>query len=322
MTRHLLIPACLLIGVLAFSACTPAPAPSNPVIPVLPVNSGGPPGFNWDKNPNSIILRLDRQLQGDTRVSAMNRLPLCTLYGNGHLVWTNEAPPDGEQVLEAQLDDTAIRVFLDLAIRQQHFFSVPDYAAGQLAPAGEYIVESMALNLKDAVRTVRSYGHWPNNEFQMLLDKCTHLTSQPALYAPTGAWLSVFLADQSDSGSGAPIQWQSNQPFKLSDVAASGKPIWISGSLLGTLWTIQRQTLGAVQWLENGKSYQIGLQVPDISRDSPAPPQVTPTPAPLIIAPTPTLIPTVTTSGITSLSAATAPPTPLGTLVDKAAQSR
>ena len=268
--------------------------------------ANNPPAIGWDKSPSAITFRLDRTLNGEANVSAANRLPLCTLYGNGHLVWVNIIPPNGEQVLETQLDDAAIRSFLDYLIRQQHFYSVVDYAASQLPPSGQYVVESAALNLKDAVRTVRSYGQWPNNEFQLMLNTCSHLTKQPVLYVPTGAWITVV--PTTGASSDTPVIWSDNVPVRLADLAANANPTWLSGDLLGTLWLQLRRTMGAIRWQENNKSYKIILQVPNVSRDSPDAPAVTPTPFGLITATPrkPTPLPATPTPARTSVPGSSA----------------
>lgn len=265
---------------------------SPPSVPVT-IDAASPPPIGWDTSPNAIIFRLDRTLNGEAVVNAHNRLPLCTLFGNGHLIWVNPTPPNGEQVLEAQLDTTTFRSFADFVIRQQHFYSIPDYASNELPPSGQYTTESISLNLNNTPHTVRNYNHWPGNEFQNMLDKCSHLTQQPVLYVPTGAWLEVYPINGPNAN--PPVLWTSAVPFHLADVAASGKPLWLSGDLLGTLWRIIHRTVGAVQWIENGKAYQIALDVPNISRDAPLAPQVTPTLWPTI-APTylPTRVPTET----------------------------
>ncbi len=272
------------------------------------VSTATPPSIGWDTSPNAIIFRLDRTLNGEPAVIAHNQLPLCTIFGNGHLVWVNPIPPNGEQVLEAQLDTPTIQSFADFAIRQQHFYSIPDYAANELPPNGQFTTESISLNLNNAPHTVRNYNHWPGNEFQNMLDKCSHLTQQPVLYVPTGAWLDVFPVSGPDVD--PPILWTSAIPFHLADVAASGKPLWLSGSLLGTLWQTIHRTLSAVQWIENGKAYQIALEVPAISRDAPLAPQVTPT-----------LWPTITSSSTPTVTATATPvptrpsPTPMTTYI-------
>lgn len=254
------------------------------------VSSGSPvaslPPIGWDTSPKAIIFRLDRTLNGETVVNAHNRLPLCTLFGSGHLVWVNPTPPNGEQTLEAQVNIPAFQAFLDFLIKQQHFYSIPDYAADELPPSGQYTIESISLNVNYTPRTVRSYTHWPGNEFQNMLDKCSHLSEQPVLYVPTGAWLEVYPV--SGPNADPPILWTGAMPFRLGDVAASAKPVWLSGDLLGRLWRIIHRSLGAVQWIENNdnsnSAYQLALDVPDISRDAPPAPAVTPTPWPALTA--------------------------------------
>jgi|GEM_PF-661254 len=284
------------IGLIMLSACGGGSNPAS--TPIAATNNA--PTIGWDKSPTAIIVRLDRQVQNEPQFNALNRLPNCTLYGNGHLVWVNNTS-SGDQVLEALIDDTTIRSYLDFMIRQMRFYSLPDYAANELQPAGQVIVESISLNLSNTPRTVRSYEHWPNGEFSTILDKCTHLTTQPVLYLPTGAWLTVQpIANSTDTL----LTWQPNQPFRLSDLAVSTSPLWISGQTLTALWNIQEQTSGQIQWSESNKTYKFILQVPGISRDAPTPPAITPTMPPLVVSAVPTRIPTVT-----SAPSATKPPT-------------
>ncbi|MHB8624743.1 MAG: hypothetical protein ACYDBJ_18795 [Aggregatilineales bacterium] len=310
--------ALVLASGLLLSACNN----TNGATPGVPaggtLDSASPPPIGWDTSPNAVIFRLDRTLNGEPVVNAHNRLPLCTLFGNGHLVWVNPTPPNGEQILEAQLDTPTIQSFADFAIRQQHFYSIPDYAANELPPSGQYTTESISLNLNNTAHTIRNYSHWPGNEFQNMLDKCGHLTQQPVLYVPTGAWLEVYPVSGPDPD--PPILWTSAVPFRLADVASSGKPLWLSGDLLGTLWRQIHRSLGAVQWIENNKAYQIALEVPNISRDAPLAPQVTPTlwptlsPSPVLTKPpTSTRIPTRTPTSIHPT-----PPTPFPLTTDEA----
>jgi len=262
--------ALVLASTLLVSACSDATSNGSPTASAPPIG--------WDTSPNSILFRLDRTLNGETTVNAHNRLPLCTLFGNGHLVWVNPTPPNGEQALEAQLDISTVESLLDFLIKQQQFFSIPDYAANELPPNGQYTMESISLNLNSTARTVRSYAHWPGDEFQTLLDKCGHLSEQPVLYVPTGAWLEVYSVGGPDAD--PQILWTGAAPFHLADVAAAGKPVWLTGDLLGTLWRVIHRSLGAVQWIENNKAYQVALEVPDISRDAPVAPTPGPTGAP------------------------------------------
>ncbi len=273
----------LLIAVL--TACG-----SNPATPVRPPATGTAPTptalpFSWDTKPGSILFRIDRQIVGETPVEAMNRLPLCTVYGDGYMTWIT-----GEQVLEARVNGEIIRSFLDFIIRDQHFYSVQDYAAKQLPPPGKHVIEMITLRISNETRTVRSYSNWSGGEFTAILERCTRISPEPVIYQPTGAWLSV----QPIAGSQMPrMAWSKSNPLHIGEIATSGKPMWISGNVLGFFWSTLRGARNGVQFVEDGKTYLIGLQVPGVSRESPPMPEVTPT--------MPVVIPTATrTPGPTS----------------------
>jgi hypothetical protein len=242
-----------------------------------------------------ILVRFDRAITGETAVDAMNRLPLCSLYGDGYLRWVNPAPPQGEEIFEARINETTVRSFLDYLIREQRYFSIPDYASRQLPPTGKFATDSVTLNINNETRTVRSYGVWPQNEFNTMLDKCTHLTSEPVAYLPTGAWLYV----QPIAGSSDPIiTWLPSTGFSLKDQASAAKPLWISGDVLTFIWNTLHRTMGTVQWVEDGQAFKLGLQVPGVSRESLPPP--VPTPAMPVFQPTvtATIRPTPTARGV------------------------
>src|SRR5258708_29745846 len=84
--------------------------------------------LGWTKDANTVIFRLDQTVDGEPQIDALNRLPRCTIYGDGHVVWANSTPPSGEQVLEAQIDDATFRTFLEFVVRDEKFYNIPDYA--------------------------------------------------------------------------------------------------------------------------------------------------------------------------------------------------
>lgn len=274
----------LLVLIALLSACGTAPAtPNTPVITGTPPTPTAPP-FTWNTTPGTILFRADRQLVGESPIDAMNRLPVCTLYGDGYMTWVT-----GNQVLEARVNTETIRSYLDFVIREQHFYTVPDYAANQLPPTGKYTLELITLRLNNETRTIRSYSAWPNNEFIAISERCTRISPEPVLYQPTGAWLTI----QPIAGSQSPrLMWSASAPLRLGEIAASGKPIWISGGTLGFFWTTLRNARSGIQLIEDNKAYQIGLQMPGVSRESPPMPEVTPT-MPLVI-PTVTPLPSAT----------------------------
>src|SRR5215813_312485 len=74
----------------------------------LPFDSS-PPG--WTKDANTVIFRLDQTIDGEALIDALNRLPLCTIFGDGRVIWTNSTS-SSVQVLETQIDDSTLSAFL------------------------------------------------------------------------------------------------------------------------------------------------------------------------------------------------------------------
>jgi hypothetical protein len=228
------------------------------------------PILTWDKSPNAVIFRVDRSRLKEPPLAALNHIPLCTMYGNGHVVWVNPIPPNGDEVLEAYIDDATFRAFLEFAIRDMKFYDIPDYAARELPPAEDAPMESITLNLSTELRTARNYGMWQNNVFAILSERCLKLSAAPARYEPTAGWVTVFAADA--GAQGPSVLWPSTAPFKMADALAGNRAIWVEGVAIKQLWNVQRETQGTVRWLEGETVYQVALQIPLISRDSPPAP--------------------------------------------------
>lgn len=237
------------------------------------------PVIAWDKTPGTIVVRLDRLVDKEPDYQRLNRIPPCTLYGDGRLVWVNNVPPSGEEVLEAYLDDVAVRGFIEFIIREKRFYDVPDYAAQELPPTETAAMDSITLNLTGQQRTIRSYRPWPENMYFSILETCGRLSNTPAQFLPVWAWASAYSVPSAAAASR--IGWPPTGQFKMAELAASGDRVWISGPTLRQLWNIQRASFGTVLWIEGDKTYQVALQVPGVSRDAPPPPpgaEQTPTP--------------------------------------------
>lgn len=250
-------------------------ATATPDVPI-----GGAPGVSgvigWDKNPASIVFRADAEVNNEPLAPALNRLPLCTLYGDGHLVWINQIQGGGEEVLEAYIDDQRIRRFLEFVIRDMRFFDMPNYADSQLPPDGLALVETLSLNTGGQVRTLRNYSIWPEDRYVNILNACKGMTSAPASYLPRGGWVTVREAGTDRSA--VQIRWPVTASFRMADVAAADRALWVSDASVRVLWNSIRQSNRTAQFVEGEKVYDVIVQVPLISRDSPPAPAPTPTP--------------------------------------------
>jgi hypothetical protein len=267
----------MLVGAVAvmLAACnnnTPTPEAGTP----QPNN--GVAVLTWNTAPDAVIFRMDRQITNDTPFSDLNRIPPCTLYGDGRVVWVNPLQPAGEEVLEALIDDTQFRSFLEYLIRDAKFYDIPDYASMELPPAEQSSVETISLALSDQVTTKRNYKAWPLDVYLTLLDKCKTLSNAPVRVEPSAGWVTVYPAPEN---SGMPfIDWPATAPFQLAQANADKQAIWLTDAGFRMLWQAQRETQGNIMWRENGLNYQVALQVPLVSRDSPSAPADAATPAP------------------------------------------
>jgi len=262
-----------LIGLLA--ACASQPAPPSKPVDIL----------SWDRNPNTIIFQLNQAYEGEDPILAKNRLPACTLFGNNHLVWINYDAKLGEQLLETQIDDGTVISFLEFLIRDQKFYGLPDYSKQGVPPAvtppAHLEITSITLFLNNEVHTISNYRAWPNDTYNAILTQCGKLSTTVAVFKPRGVWVSAVRLPGVTGGVAVP--WPETAPFSLSSLADSKQRKWLGASpTLDRVWDLTRRTEGTVQWLELGKSYLIGVEVPGLTTSAPGQPTPVPvsTPSP------------------------------------------
>jgi hypothetical protein len=230
--------------------------------------SDGDPGlglFEWDKSPETIIFRVDDQGSLETPADLANDVPLCTLWGDGRLVWVNVLPGSTE-VLEARISDDQIRGLVETIIRTGFY----DWENDILQPDADRVLESITLNLYESSRTVERYSAWPVNGFEALREVCAGLSEARALVVPTGGWMNAYEVELVSSAKVIP--WPRSAPFTLAELATSDTPRWVESPWAEFIWTNVAREGGIVQVREDDKAYVVSLQVPGVSRDAPPAP--------------------------------------------------
>jgi hypothetical protein len=187
-------------------------------------------------------------------------------------VWTNYLQPQGEEVLEALIDDVQFRAFLEFLIRDMKFYEIPDYAGRELPPAENTGIDSLSLYLAGQLHTARNFRLWPQDVYTVILDRCRTLSDAPVRVEPDAGWVSAY--EVSEEINAPYIDWPATAPFKLADVTVQKPAGWVSGVAFKQLWIAIRDTLGNILWREDGKLYWVALQTPGISRDAPPAPVV------------------------------------------------
>ncbi|MBZ0310110.1 MAG: hypothetical protein K8I82_28880 [Anaerolineae bacterium] len=221
--------------------------------------------LEWTRSGDTILMRLDSRPKEAAPQELDNRIPPCTLWGDGRLVWLNELE-SGKQVLEARLSDEKIRELLEKVI----FSGFYDWQSDYIIPnAANPYIESMTLNLYNEERTVSRYSGWPVDAFEQLLKTCREISDTPVLFAPEGGWLTAYEVPQIE-GIGY-WRWSTEDAgFSLAEVTSN--PRWITGDLAKAVWSTTIETGSRLGVLEDNVAYELVLRVPGISRDSPPQP--------------------------------------------------
>ncbi|MBI5958871.1 MAG: hypothetical protein HY866_09065, partial [Chloroflexi bacterium] len=225
--------------------------------------------FDWDRDPDVIVVRLDSQPNQETPAYFLNSIPPCTLWGDGRVVWSTTNATGAEEIIEARVDDDSkIRMFLEDIINRG-FYTWED----ELIPPSTTnpIIESITIALYDEVHTVRRFSYWPQDGFNKIMDLCRALSDVPVSVLPTAGWISAYAVPYDAAGPG--WLWPPSAPVTLQELAENGEARWIEGSLATEAWRSARETRGYAQVLEqNGSAYHIAIVVPGYSRQAPPPP--------------------------------------------------
>ncbi|MFP4322158.1 MAG: hypothetical protein ACLFTK_06880 [Anaerolineales bacterium] len=223
--------------------------------------------LDWNRSSDNIVLRVDETRNQSGTAFLANEIPLCTLWGDGRLVWINELDTTRE-VLEAQLDDEAVRALIETVIFSGFYdwesdFTIPDQSRNNM--------QSITLNLFSEERTVQRFSAWPAGGFQRILQACQQASDEPVLFLPEGGWVSAIeVTYNTEVGQ---IPWYDvASGFNLADVAGGAPPRWVSGNLAIVLWRDVILPRTTIHIRDQNQSYELIMQVPRVTRDAPPPP--------------------------------------------------
>jgi hypothetical protein len=237
---------------------------------------GGSSVIQWERSPQTVVFRAAVMGgdQGDGFL-ARNDIPLCTIYGDNRIVWTNELGDFDVQVLWDKVTDAQIQNFISFLTVSQGIFN---YDAGyDLLPPGNFepVREVITVNVNGRIHQTDSFSsvEWPLDFFERIVGFCKEVSRAPVLFEPTGAWLSVRAVEYD---SNRPLQvWNSEAAgLDLAQLAQRSEPLWLTGRNLLVLWNILRSASPQILFSDlNGNSFEIVLEVPGVHPTAPPPPQ-------------------------------------------------
>ncbi len=258
----------LMIALSTLTACA-----ANNLAPT-PTPAGYSPATSptrWERSPSAIVFRADVTGGNQDEFYARSETPFCTIYGDNRIVWTNELGPSNIQVLYDQLPDDRIKLFVDSLTLSERIYDYPSQARLAVPRSNKPSVEFMDLNVDGKPFVTDAFSGWDYNYYQRILNRCRTISSAPVLFEAAAGWLSVRPTDY--NGQMPMILWDASASgLSLARIAAGTQPRWLTGTNVPILWNILTSSPAAVQLLEDDQAYQIALQVPNVTRDSPPAP--------------------------------------------------
>lgn len=225
----------------------------------------------WDRSPSTIVFRAD--LTGGSRDPFLSRsdVPPCTIYGDNHIVWTNELGVNNLQILEDRLTDEQVTNFVSFLAGNMQIYKYQ--ARANLQPPGDIspMVETLTLFVNGVKHETDAFSGWDIDYYQAVLLACRQVSIAPVLYVPQAGWLSVETAAYDSSVLAVPWSAQASG-LNLAELAASGQPKWLSDGNVPILWNILLTSSPGVQLLQDNQRYRFALQIPNVTRDSPPAP--------------------------------------------------
>jgi len=234
-----------------------------------PVSQSNP--IDWDRNPKTIVFRAD-VTGGDTDpFLALSEVPACTIYGDNHVVWTNELGVNDVQILEDRVSDDKVREFINYVALTKQLYNYTAKADTIPLSDKKPVYETLSLFVNNVTHKTDAFGGWDYQYYQDIVLNCTRISSAPVLYAPTAAWLSARVVPFDSESPRQPWDAKANN-LSLKDLAASGQPKWITDRNVAVFWTMFLTSPKNMQFSEDNVQYNVAIQVPNITRDSPAAP--------------------------------------------------
>lgn len=236
--------------------------------PNQPVQPGSGSAVQWDRSPSNVVFRAE--IVGGDNADAFHtrsEIPDCTIYGDGQVVWTTGGGDQG-QVLFDRLSDDQIQRFVEQLTLARGIYNYEAGAEPELFSDVEPVVEQLTLSVNNRTHITDSMGGWDFEFYQVILNQCRDLGQTPTIFEPEGAWVSAIATEYTTTL--PTVSWSaSGSGVDLAELAASGERQWVTGRIARALWVLLRDSSPDLQFNQATGTYQIALEIPNVTRDAP-----------------------------------------------------
>jgi len=226
--------------------------------------------IQWDRSPQTVVFRADVEGGADTFLRG-NDIPLCTIYGDNRVVWTNVLGEFNVQALEDRLTDQQIQDYISYLTTVYQFFNY-EGQADTLPPSNTPpVVETLFVAVNGREHKSDAFASWPPDYFETVLNACKALSRAPVLVAPSAAWVSARVVDYDPS---VPmLLWDGAAAgLNLGELAAAGEARWLEGQNVRVLWDVLRNASPITRFLDETATYEVVVAAPGVNRGAPPPP--------------------------------------------------
>jgi len=239
--------------------------------------AGGGPSFagdnaiRWPRDASHTIFEI-RVAGGPSTFQQRNEVPLCAVYGDNRVVWLDTTQPNRTIVLFDVVEDIEIYDFVtDLTVNKRLFTyegTAEDFYAEDQRP----VYERILLDVNDTRHVTDGFADWPSGYFRDLLETCTGISETPALFEPSGGWLSATTANY--EADAATITWNpEGAGIDLNALAGDNDRIWVdTPSTVNRLWNTMTNSPNYRQFQQEEDYYHVVFEVPNVHPSSPPAP--------------------------------------------------
>jgi hypothetical protein len=226
--------------------------------------------IEWTRSPETVVFRAD--VEGGYAAQApeaARAVPMCTIYGDGRVVWVNPLAPFQREVLYDRLTPDVIADFIAYLTVNERIYTYPTPLPD--APITDAVVETVRIHVNGIDVRSNGFSGWEAEWFQRVIGACRTLSSAPVLFEPVSGWLSA--AEVPYERYNPALTWDASALMvDLAQIAAAGEPSWVTGSATVTAWRAQNSQPSQFVFQQGDRYYRTVLQVPGISRTSPPAP--------------------------------------------------
>jgi hypothetical protein len=263
---------CLFVCLLILLAACQTSTPESPEVIGEVTRPELVEAIQWERNPNTVVFRAE-VAGGDTDTAfyARNDVPYCTIYGDNRVVWTTTAARSDDGVVFDIVSDEAIRIFVDRLINELQIYEYDTMV--DLLPTSEAqpVFERLTLFVNGRVHQTDSFAGWDFAFFQELLNACRNISTAPIAFVPEQAWVSAQRVDYDPDRPS--VLWDgSAAELRLAELAESGERRWVTGQNAAALWDQIRAGGTDLQFTENSETFQVAVEIPNLTRSSPPAP--------------------------------------------------